>query len=449
MKSRDWSDEAFAERRSRIKTPDALRAFDSLVAYGATSTHWVVGPAAHGYMKDFRFNAFGKSPFSFTCNQVHLLFYLRSAGVRVLRPRLAELAKQFEEIKERSNGEFSIAVRTKSEAARVISLILEPWLALNASENTRAGVSIPMPTRDRTPVPQSKGRRSKQVDEDPASLPRSPWSRVEVEATVADYFAMLFSDLAGEPYNKAARNRALQELLANRSQAAVELKHQNISAVLLELGCVYIPGYKPRGNYQRLLQEVVTARIETDTNFASVASQAVEREASVTTIQDIRGILVEPPITSRVAEAAVAHTYDRTLTRCDYLEREARNRSLGFAGEEFVATFEARRLHAGGHIGLSNRVEHVSKTQGDGLGYDVLSFEPSGKERFIEVKTTAFGPLTPFYVSRNELGFSQDREAQFILSRVHEFRTAPKVFELRGALRKNVQLEPVTYQAWL
>jgi hypothetical protein len=426
-----------------------LRAFELLVAYGASSPHWQAGPSGHGYLKNFQFKASSESPFAFTSNRGHLLFYLRSAGVRVLGAKRTELATRFDEVKEGSKGELTIKVRTEDDAAQAISQLLEKWLVLNASELRRVGGSNPMLITDRSAVPKSKGSNSKQAGEDPASLSRNPWSRIEVESAVADYFAMLFMELAGEPYNKAAHNRALQKLLVNRSQAAVELKHQNISAILLELGCVYIPGYKPRGNYQRLLQEVVAARIETDTNFATVASQAVEREASVVPLQDIRGILVEPPIASRVAEAAVARTYVRRLTRCDYLEREARNRSLGFAGEEFVATFEARRLHAGGHVGLSNRVEHVSKTQGDGLGYDVLSFEPSGKERFIEVKTTAFGPLTPFYVSRNELSFSQDCAAQFVLSRVHEFRTAPKVFELKGPMRKNLQLEPVTYQAWL
>jgi hypothetical protein len=131
----------------------------------------------------------------------------------------------------------------------------------------------------------------------------------------------------------------------------------------------------------------------------------------------------------------------------DYMDSEARNRSLGLAGEQFIAEFEARRLHAGGHVGLSNRVEHVSKTQGDGLGFDVLSFEPSGEERLIEVKTTAFVPLTPFYISRNELKFSEERAAQFVLARVHEFRTAAKVFELKGSMRKTLRLEPVTYRA--
>lgn len=40
------------------------------------------------------------------------------------------------------------------------------------------------------------------------------WSRLEVEATVADYVAMLESEIRGEPYSKAEHRRALQPLLA-------------------------------------------------------------------------------------------------------------------------------------------------------------------------------------------------------------------------------------------
>ena len=39
------------------------------------------------------------------------------------------------------------------------------------------------------------------------------WSKQEVETTVRDYFDMLASELRGEPFNKAARNRALRARL--------------------------------------------------------------------------------------------------------------------------------------------------------------------------------------------------------------------------------------------
>ena len=79
------------------------------------------------------------------------------------------------------------------------------------------------------------------------------WSNIEVELIVADYFKMLSSELKGENYSKATHRRSLLPLLANRSDGSVEFKHQNISAVLVNLGQPYIKGYLPRFNYQKIL----------------------------------------------------------------------------------------------------------------------------------------------------------------------------------------------------
>lgn len=271
--------------------------------------------------------------------------------------------------------------------------------------------------------------------------------REEIEATVADYFRMLSLEMAGQPYNKRAHNRELARLLDGRSASAIEMKHQNISAILQELGCQPIAGYQPLVNYQQSLYDVVVDRIETDRAFDRMALQAVEREAVTPELASLRGILVEAPKLRGVREPRAPSVFVARAVRRDYIEREARNRSLGLAGEQFVAQFEARRLHAGGHKKLADRVEHVSQTRGDGLGYDVVSFEPDGRERYIEVKTTAFGPTVPFFVTRNELDASEHFGEQFILSRVHKFRTEPSLFELRGHLRKQVHLDPVSYEA--
>lgn len=61
------------------------------------------------------------------------------------------------------------------------------------------------------------------------------WTETEIDLIVADYFAMLGVEIEGRPFNKAERNRALQEVLA-RSRGSIEFKHQNISAVMLGLG---------------------------------------------------------------------------------------------------------------------------------------------------------------------------------------------------------------------
>lgn len=89
---------------------------------------------------------------------------------------------------------------------------------------------------------------------------KDPWSLEEIEATVDDYLEMLKQELRGQSYNKAEHNRQLQTLLNRRNRGAVENKHQNISAILQELGKRWIEGYKPLGNYQALLREVIVRR---------------------------------------------------------------------------------------------------------------------------------------------------------------------------------------------
>lgn len=95
-------------------------------------------------------------------------------------------------------------------------------------------------------------------------LPRrdADWDQSEVKVTVADYFYMLQRELKQQSYNKREHNESLRKLLRNRSKGSVELKHQNISAILQEIGLPFIEGYKPRGNYQLLLKAEVVDYIE-------------------------------------------------------------------------------------------------------------------------------------------------------------------------------------------
>ena len=80
-------------------------------------------------------------------------------------------------------------------------------------------------------------------------------------------------------------------------------------------------------------------------------------------------------------------------------------------------------------------------------GYDVLSFDLDGRERLIEVKTTAFAKETPFFLSRNELALSRQEADAFHLYRVFAFRRRPQLFDLPGRLEDRCQLDPVSYLA--
>lgn len=269
------------------------------------------------------------------------------------------------------------------------------------------------------------------------------WSALEVEAVVADYLSMLRKELSGEAYNKSDHRRRLRRLLENRSDGSIERKHQNISAVLIEVSFPYIRGYKPLSNYQALLADVVLSNLEDDVVLEESALRYVEAPAEQTRVfTRLLDRMATPPfdLLDLARVALRNHERVRRARKTDYLAIEANNRRLGIAGERFVVAFERERLASSGFDDLARRVEHVTETTGDGLGFDVLSFTDQGREKFIEVKTTRMGPATPFFVSTNEVRFSDERSDQFSLYRVFTYEADPRLFALNGALRMSCDL---------
>ena len=278
-------------------------------------------------------------------------------------------------------------------------------------------------------------------------MPSRDWTRAEVEAAVADYLDMLAREVRGETFNKAQHNRALQERLDGRSKGAVEFKHQNISAVLIAEGFPYIDGYKPRRNLQAELRRAVRERLP---EIEKLIRADVEKRQERRVVPDILGIEVDPPSPSEPAVGERRSDYLTPGTAAgpiDYLLREARNRSLGDAGEALVMDYERLRLERAGKDHLARNVEQVSKTKGDHMGFDIHSYEATGRDRFIEVKTTRYGRHTPFYISDGELRFSEQNAESYHLYRLFGFRKTPLLFTLPGDVSEHVQLHPVNYRA--
>lgn len=276
-----------------------------------------------------------------------------------------------------------------------------------------------------------------------------PWTRAEVEAAVADYFRMLRMQEMGQRPNKAEHSRRLHELIPSRNLQAIEYKHRNISAVLNLYGVPALNGYKPLPNFQRLLIEVVGQELIRDRALDQVTIQSVETPAEVPVLNDFHNFVVKTPTPRVAVSEAQAEATPRLLVKRDYLEREAHNRSLGLAGELLVMEYEARRLHGLNATHLANRIEHISQIKGDGAGFDILSFDADGRERFIEVKTTAYAAETPFFVTPNEVAFSDERASHFHLYRLFEFRRRPRMFTFSGAVAANCRLDPASFRATL
>jgi hypothetical protein len=277
------------------------------------------------------------------------------------------------------------------------------------------------------------------------------WSDDEVGLIVADYFAMLEKEVLGKRLNKTEHRRSLAPQLGARSDGSIEFKHANISAVLTGMGLPYIEGYKPRGNYQALLATEVEAFLDQHPSFLeqlSVAPQLNPQQAPAPVKLDLDTIIEDPPAEIIGPSVGNKPWLSRKGRKIDFAERDARNRHLSKLGEEFVVNLERYRLAMARRDDLSQKVKWVAEDIGDGLGFDVLSFDDQDEsEKLIEVKTTGLGKFFPFYVTSNEVRCSEDMAAQFHLFRVFDFGRTPRVYILAGALKDNFRLEPTQYRA--
>lgn len=68
-----------------------------------------------------------------------------------------------------------------------------------------------------------------------------------------------------------------------------------------------------------------------------------------------------------------------------------------------------------------DKITHSAKTDGDGLGFDILSFDDEGNPKYIEVKTTKGQVDKPFYISGSELERSKKEGDNYYLYRLSNF----------------------------
>ncbi len=266
-----------------------------------------------------------------------------------------------------------------------------------------------------------------------------PWRVDELDAIIADYFEMLACDLAGHPYVKSRHSATLMDRIG-RTHRSIEFKHQNISAVLDELGLPWIPGYIPKRNYQNAIFDAIDRYLSVHSEILNTVPADPIMPASPS------AVFVNSPARSGVDRPIPARLH-RLVRKFDPVERDHRNRSLGRAGEIFVMDLERRQLFQAGRDDLSRKVRWVSEDEGDGAGYDISSFEPNGRERLIEVKTTNGAARTPFFLSRNECALASERPADWCIYRVHLFARQPRIFTIFPPLEEAVSLSPETWRA--
>ena len=180
------------------------------------------------------------------------------------------------------------------------------------------------------------------------------WSDQEIDLIVADYFHMLTRELSSQSYVKSQHNAALQQL-TGRSRGSIEMKHQNISAVLARLGMRWINGYKPLPNFQNALIDGIG-------RYLALKGEPVLSFADATTLKvaDPSSLWIGAPPSPSADDKKETEALRRLVRKFDPAARDARNRKLGEQGEQLVLEHERHRLIAGGREDLASKIQWIS-----------------------------------------------------------------------------------------
>lgn len=290
------------------------------------------------------------------------------------------------------------------------------------------------------------------------------WSADELDAIVAAYFAMLEGLPTASRGFKAESKRKLDAQIG-RGIGSIDFKLGNLAFVAGEIGLPRLQGFVPAPNVQDAIFPafdrylVANPQILGEYAFLPHGEQAsVSREGDARPLISLRNeledepaswspLIVEPAPSPGAPRKPRPEGLERLVRKFDPAARDHRNRCLGLLGEERIFHHERARLYAADRADLARKVEWTSQERGDGAGYDIKSFHPSGADRLIEVKATRGGRTTPFFLTRTEREVSQERPAEWRLFRLYELSGDPKLFRLKPPLESAVTLEAETWRA--
>jgi hypothetical protein len=271
------------------------------------------------------------------------------------------------------------------------------------------------------------------------------WTNTEVELIVADYFSMLEKELTGQEYNKTTHRRNLKPLLYNRSDGSIEFKHQNITAVLINLELPFIKGYKARPNYQKILEHKVISYIANQKTILEPKFIQFAESVGFDFLETNFNLMLDVPPEKETLVSEPEIAYEKRPIKINYLEREQRNQSLGLRGEQLIIDYEKWRLIQSGKESWADRIEWVAEFD-DGAGFDILSKNPNGTDRYIEVKTTKLTKETPIFFSKNEYEFSINKSEDYHLYRLFNFSVTPKLFIVNGSFDQFCKKEAIQFK---
>lgn len=159
-------------------------------------------------------------------------------------------------------------------------------------------------------------------------------------------------------------------------------------------------------------------------------------------------IIKEKEVSANELDTQTENKPNFTPRITNHTQNNIENKRIGDLGEIWVLKHEKDFLIKNGKAKLAEKVTHSAKNKGDGLGYDILSYNLNGEKKYIEVKTTKGRKNTSFFISRNELERSKIEKGNYYLYRVYEYneeKEKGKILKIKGDLTRICEI-PVNYK---
>ncbi len=135
--------------------------------------------------------------------------------------------------------------------------------------------------------------------------------------------------------------------------------------------------------------------------------------------------------------------------KIDFAERDANNRAAGDFAEQIVIKYEKENLTAAGKGELAAAVTQVS-LESDSHGYDIVSYDPSGEEKHIEVKAVKSKPVSSFrfFISENEIAIARSDKNYHLYIVFDYLSESPLIYRMPNPFLNEipgVTIRPVKY----
>jgi hypothetical protein len=258
---------------------------------------------------------------------------------------------------------------------------------------------------------------------------KSAWEKMNIGDTVV-FYAKGVLVMTGEVYfKKHSPGMALAMWPADDNGNPWEytffirnLKYISIPIKVFNATVGFMPNFIVQG-FIELKEERIEKIVGQYGSFEAMLDLFVDRNSEeipsvgdklyVNVPKEIKALVVENQIFVPKIEAK-KQVRKSIKKKIDYILRNKNNSITGSKGEEIVLKMEKENLEKAGRSDLSAKVARVS-IEDDTLGYDILSYDLSGKEKYIEVKaTTVVNEFVRFFVSTNECLIGKDKENYFI-----------------------------------